>query len=330
MKYEGLPLVGNESLTLPSSLSHGYIIAGEEGSGRGLLLRYLCQLAQCQAPSAPCGVCSHCGKIARGSHIDVIATGTETPPNVATVRELRQSVFTTPNEGKRKIYIIHHADRMNQQGQNALLKILEEPPSYGLFFLVTKEGGGVLETLRSRCQQITLYPVSPTVGLDYLAQRFPDAPQREEAFAESGGYLGRAIEALTPPPPVEEEDTGLKKVKTRRSSVKEVAPPPPSPPSLKVQEIARGIVRPLFAREELALLEACRNIETLDRGQRTDVMNEVTALLTKELGRCPQAEIYQWITVVQRLSKASESYIKGEQLACWLCAGLSDTESKGG
>ena len=72
------------------------------------------------------------------------------------VRELRRDAYIRPNQGARKIYVLDKADRMNASAQNAMLKLLEEGPAYSAFLLLAENGGGVLETVRSRCEHLTL------------------------------------------------------------------------------------------------------------------------------------------------------------------------------
>ena len=85
-------------------------------------------------------------------------------------RALRTDVYIRPNEGKRKVYIIDPADRMRHEGQNALLKVLEEGPAYGAFLLLAEQPGRLLETIRSRCEQLTLPPEEPQLDEELLRQ----------------------------------------------------------------------------------------------------------------------------------------------------------------
>ena len=77
------------------------------------------------------------------------------------VRQLRADAYIRPNEGERKVYLLEGADRMNASAQNAMLKLLEEGPAYAAFLLLAENGGGVLQTVRSRCEELSLTPVPP-------------------------------------------------------------------------------------------------------------------------------------------------------------------------
>ena len=103
-----------------------------------------------------------------------------------------------PNEGKRKIYLFPRAQDMLPPSQNALLKILEEPPSYGAFILITDNAEKLLPTVRSRCTELTLLPLPEQTMKQELLRRFPDAGMDtvSAVISRSGGYLGQAIELL--------------------------------------------------------------------------------------------------------------------------------------
>ena len=169
-------------------LSHAYIIAGPAGSGRHTLGGLLAQAMVCTAPEhqRPCGRCPQCRKAQGGIHPDiswVAGAGEGKPISVDQVRALRSDAYIRPNEGERKVYILEGADRMNASAQNAMLKLLEEGPAYAAFLLLAENAGGVLETVRSRCETLTLDPVAPDECLSWLQARFPQASREELADA---------------------------------------------------------------------------------------------------------------------------------------------------
>ena len=147
-------------------LSHAYILSGPAGSGKHTLARLLCGAMLCAAPAEgrPCGRCGPCKKVFAGIHPDVSVIsgpGEGKPIAVDQVRQLRSDAYIRPNEGARKIYLLENADRMNASAQNAMLKLLEEGPAYAVFLLLAENGGGLLRTVRSRCEELALAPVSP-------------------------------------------------------------------------------------------------------------------------------------------------------------------------
>lgn len=203
MAFESL--LGNERLkhnlsaaAAKDRFSHFYLISGPAGSGKRTLARLLSQALMCEDSRKPCGVCTACRKIAANTHPDCITVcdpEKKTVP-VELVRDARESMFIRPNEGKRKIYLFPQELRV--EGQNALLKILEEPPAYGVFILLSDNPEKLLPTVRSRCTELKLLPVAPEVLRPFLADKFP-AASREDidgAIHRSGGYAGQAMELL--------------------------------------------------------------------------------------------------------------------------------------
>ena len=198
-------LLGNERLkeNLNSSLgrgriSHFYLISGPEGSGRHTLAKLLAAAILCGSGEKPCGRCAPCRKVMEGNHPDFITV--EDPEHKAVavkiVRQYREDVFIRPNESDYKIYLF--PQELNIEGQNALLKILEEPPSYGVFILLTDSPEKLLPTVRSRCVELKLQALPEKTLRTALVREFPDASREDidAAIARCGGWLGRAMELL--------------------------------------------------------------------------------------------------------------------------------------
>lgn len=203
MDYQ--PLLGNDRLleNLKQSLSQGrishfYLICGPAGSGKHTLARFLTAAILCQKPNGPCLQCPACRKVLDGMHPDVISVVDPDHKNVAVriVREMREDVFIRPNEAEHKIYIF--PQELGLEGQNALLKILEEPPKYGVFLLLTDNPDKLLPTVRSRCVELRLQPLPKTVMEPRLRREFPEAAPEDlsAAMERSGGFLGQARELL--------------------------------------------------------------------------------------------------------------------------------------
>ena len=180
-------------------ISHFYLISGPEGAGKKTLARLLAAAMQCREEGKPCCVCKDCRKALQNTHPDVIWV--EDPDHksvpVRVVREMRESVFIRPNEGQRKIYVF--PQELGPEGQNALLKILEEPPAYGAFLLLTDNPEKLLPTIRSRCTELALNALPAELLRQTLAKEFADTPEdvREVAIVRSGGYFGQAKRILT-------------------------------------------------------------------------------------------------------------------------------------
>ena len=200
-------LLGNDQLkeTLTAArrkgrMSHFYLLSGPRGSGKHTLADLIAAAMLCSAPDGPCGVCAHCRKVLGRGHPDYITIDDPTKKTVPVdlIREARADIFIRPNEGARKIYLFPRAQDMGIPGQNALLKVLEEPPAYGVFLLLTDNPEKLLPTVRSRCVELKLRALPEALLRQKLRAEFPDADEGRIAAAmlRSGGYLGQARELL--------------------------------------------------------------------------------------------------------------------------------------
>ena len=221
-------LLGNQRLrdNLTKSLargriSHFYLISGPQGSGKHTLARLLASAILCKDRGKPCGRCLPCRKIKSGNHPDFITVEDPEHKNVAVrvIREFREDVFIRPNESDHKIYLL--PQEMGIEGQNALLKILEEPPHYGVFILLTDNPEKLLPTVRSRCTELALQPLEPELLRRTLEREFPDAPADSvRAAAErSGGYLGQARTLLEEGSALSPQTEGFVRSYSARSSL---------------------------------------------------------------------------------------------------------------
>ena len=179
-------------------LSHFYLISGPAGSGKKTLAALLAQAIFCQGERRPCGVCAACRKVQQGIHPDFITVDDPEHKTVAVkiIRQAREDAFIRPNEAQRKVYMI--PQELGIEGQNALLKILEEPPEYGVFLLLTDNPEKLLPTVRSRCVELKLGALTTQELETALLREFPGTPKDalEAAIHSSGGYLGQAKQIL--------------------------------------------------------------------------------------------------------------------------------------
>jgi len=156
-------------------LSHAYMIIGPESNRRKKTVSSLSAALLCSEDTAPCGICRDCRKVSAGIHPDMIYIERQPKEKgvlhqnilVEQIRDVARDTAVAPNEARRKVYILPEADRMNQEAQNSLLKILEEPPSHVAFLLCTAAGDSLLPTVRSRCVRMddsdrsdALFPLS--------------------------------------------------------------------------------------------------------------------------------------------------------------------------
>lgn len=200
-------LLGNERLkeNLRRSIgrgriSHFYLISGPDGAGKRTLAKLLAAAILCQGSDRPCGSCPACRKVLGSGHPDYITVDDPEKKTVPVdlIRQARADIYIQPNEADRKIYLFPRAHDMGVPGQNALLKVLEEPPAYGVFILLTSNPQMLLPTIRSRCTELALTALPATLLETTLRNKYPDSTPDaiSAAVARSGGWLGQAMESL--------------------------------------------------------------------------------------------------------------------------------------
>lgn len=177
---------------------HALLLEGAPGSGRRTLALLIGRAAVCRSQAErPCGVCSACVKTA---HPDITLLGEEgNPLTVDTIRRVREEAFLLPNESPYRVMILAGAHNMLPQAQNALLKILEEPPAHVLFILTCENRTQLLETIRSRCVCLSLSPVEWDEAAPVLRSRLPGHPEEalQRAHRLFGGTIGRVIDGVS-------------------------------------------------------------------------------------------------------------------------------------
>lgn len=201
-------LIGNEKIKsiLSSEFSenkpmHAYIISGERGSGKHTLARLIAASFVCTGnDSLPCGKCPLCRKIIGDISVDVlyINNGDKATIGVDAIRQIKQSLYITPNDSDKKFYIIENAHLMTPQAQNALLLSLEEPPPYAVFLLLCEDTSLLLETIRSRAPALRMESFDAYFIEGYLRKKYGSSRFSNEkaVFAAhlANGSLGRAAD----------------------------------------------------------------------------------------------------------------------------------------
>lgn len=157
-------------------LSHAYLFTGTRGTGKTTCAKILSRAVNCLSPvrGNPCNNCKACLGIENGSILDVLELDAASNNGVDQVRELREEAIYSPAAVRKRVYIIDEVHMLTNQAFNALLKILEEPPSHLMFILATTELHKVPATIKSRCQQFTFKRILPSQisqRLQYVAKQ---------------------------------------------------------------------------------------------------------------------------------------------------------------
>lgn len=194
-------VIGQEHVTEPlltalahNRINHAYLFSGPRGCGKTTSARILARCLNCaQGPTAtPCGVCDSCRELSRegGGSLDVIEMDAASHGGVDHARDLRERATLAPVRDRYKIFIIDEAHMVTREGFNALLKIVEEPPSHIKFIFATTEPNKVLGTIRSRTHHYPFRLVPPEVLLPYLERLCAD-----EAVPVEPGVLQLVVRA---------------------------------------------------------------------------------------------------------------------------------------
>lgn len=173
-------------------IGHAYLFCGTRGTGKTTVAKIFAKAVNCEHPvdGSPCGECTVCKAIADGSSMNVIEIDAASNNGVDNIRQIREEVTYRPTEGKYKVYIIDEVHMLSAGAFNALLKTLEEPPSYVIFILATTEAHKIPITILSRCQRYDFHRIS----IDTIAGRLMDLMKEEKVEVEERAirYVAKA------------------------------------------------------------------------------------------------------------------------------------------
>ncbi len=173
-------------------IGHAFLFCGTRGTGKTSVAKILAKAVNCERPvnGSPCNECETCRAIQSGVSMNVIEIDAASNNGVDNIREIREEVSYRPTQGKYKVYIIDEVHMLSTGAFNALLKTLEEPPSYVIFILATTESHKIPVTISSRCQRYDFRRIS----IDTITARLQDLMQEEGIQAEEKAlrYVAKA------------------------------------------------------------------------------------------------------------------------------------------
>lgn len=243
-----------------NALPHALLISGERGIGKKTLAGILARAIVCTGDSSPCGKCDACYKSEKGFHPDIIKIDAEnlkedaakygiipkTDKLIDVIRELKLNALLRPNDGERKVYIIDNAGTLSHACQDALLKILEEPPLFTFFIILCYNLSDLLPTIVSRAAHIALSPLSDSDMLSVINKNMPDVSdaERDELVKTSGGICSFLVY---------EKNSDC-------------------------AELAVNIAKALLTADELEIFRAISVLDKRDRGAASEVFDELCIL----------------------------------------------------
>ena len=177
-----------------------FLLSGDEHIGKGTLALYLACMLNCLEAKAPCGVCSICRRILKGSFADVrflgaLSTEENSKTGVSTeqIKEILENAAMAPYEGRAKVYIIDGAENMSAAAANRLLKTLEEHHEFVYFVLLAENASAVLPTVASRLMKLELQKASAADIVAHLTSLQVDFVLADELAQMADGYTGWAV-----------------------------------------------------------------------------------------------------------------------------------------
>ena len=175
-------------------IGHAYLFCGTRGTGKTSIAKIFARAVNCEHPvdGSPCGECSMCRQTAEGASLNVVEIDAASNNGVENIRDIREQVQYPPTDGRYRVYIIDEVHMLSIGAFNALLKTLEEPPSYVIFILATTEVHKIPITILSRCQRYDFKRIS----IDTIAGRLAELTQAEQIDVDDRAlrYVARAAD----------------------------------------------------------------------------------------------------------------------------------------
>jgi DNA polymerase-3 subunit delta' len=313
--------------TLPPAL----LFAGPRGVGKQKTALALARALNCQNPVLDdaggldldaCGECASCRRIARGVHPDIVILAPGDTGNILIddVRDVLTAAGYRPFEGRRRVAIIDDADAMTSQAQNALLKMLEEPPSASIFILVSSIPDALLPTVLSRCPRLRFGPLTPAeVAHLLMANHEYSEADASAAALEAEGSVGRAL-ALQSADLVDARETAQRVLEqTVRTSdpgrriglAKDLAAGKKGSPASDRDQLASCLRALSSLLRDLAILASGGDAQLLANADLQPLLRRLAAAFTSERS-------FQAFTAVDQALAALERNASPKVVADWL------------
>lgn len=198
--HEG-PKAHLKAAIVSGQLGHAYLLEGTRGIGKKMLTDAFVKALLCEHKNEEgesCGKCASCRSFDHRNHPDVKRIGPAGDKNSISVKQIREELIkdinVRPYDSTRKVYIIEAADKLTMEAQNAMLKTLEEPPSYGIIILLAESSASFLPTILSRCVKISLQPIDQALIGSWLQRRGVPKEKANIAAAFAQGAPGQALQ----------------------------------------------------------------------------------------------------------------------------------------
>lgn len=246
---------------LRGQVSHAYLFTGPKGIGKKMLVQAFAAVLRCTAPveQRPCGICKACKMMAGEQSVDVLHIEPEAGSRTIKIKQIRELINCISEktfDGNTRVCMIFGAEKMTAEAQNALLKSLEEPHPKNVFLLTAENTEKLLPTIRSRCQVLSLKPLSDS-GIGHILGNRYGGEEFRRILEECGGIPGKALEMI--------ENNDLEERKKEAFSV--------------IYDILKGDPLPLFsfsermgkekAEGEIILSDWIGGFESLLRAEKT-------------------------------------------------------------
>lgn len=250
-----------EKAVLREQVSHAYLFTGPKGIGKKMLVQAFAKVLRCTAAveQRPCGVCKACKMMTGEQSVDVLRVEPEAGSRTIKIKQIRELINCISEktfDGNTRVCMIFGAEKMTTEAQNALLKSLEEPHPKNVFLLTAENIEKLLPTIRSRCQILSLKPLSDS-GVGHILENHYGGEDFRQILEECGGIPGKALEMI--------ENNDLEERKKEAFSV--------------IYDILKGDPLPVFAfsermgkekaEGEVILSDWIRGFESLLRAEKT-------------------------------------------------------------